>query len=83
MNLCMYKDILGKPNLGFHAARIGPFALWDIVGTLGIAFLLNWSIGANGIKQFIQIALALFILGEILHWLFCVNTAFMRIINSI
>ena len=81
MNLCRFKDTLGEPGVGFHAARIGPFALWDTVGTLAIAYLLNWSLGGSPVKDFAKIAFGLFIFGQFLHWLFCVDTAFMKMIN--
>jgi hypothetical protein len=72
MNLCKYKDSLGKLNTGIHATRDPIFgtALWDvfmtIVGSIIIAQYLNYSL-------FI-ILIILFSLGIFLHRIFCVRT---------
>ncbi len=74
--LAEYRDILGKPNEGVHAKRIGPFALNDFIGTIIGAIILSYIINTTFIKAFIF----LFILGEVLHYIFCVDTAFLRIL---
>lgn len=78
MNLCKYKDVFGKPNEGFHSTRIGPFALLDILGTIIIAYILSkiWLV------SFSYSLFCVFILGELLHWLFCVDTAFLKIFKT-
>ena len=74
MLLCQYKDILGEPSQGFHSARLFGLARNDLIGTVIGAWLLsywrNWS--------FLKTLLVVFILGQILHWLFCVDTAFLK-----
>jgi hypothetical protein len=70
---CPFKDILGKPGEGIHSARI-PGLNISFVDTL-LTF-----IGAYYIQKhfpqfsYLQVLIAFFILGEILHILFCVKT---------
>jgi len=68
---CAYKDSLGQPGVGFHAARLGSFALWDIVSTIIIAIVLILYFRLNPVTTVIAITL----LTIAIHWLFCVNTA--------
>ncbi len=75
MTLCKYKDILGIPKQGFHKTRLFGFALYDILGTIFIAFLIAFFFYRNILlKAFLIISLILFVLGIILHRIFCVNT---------
>ena len=70
MELCRYRDVLGKPREGVHKYRIGGYAFFDIAGTIiGGWFLANW-MRWNKIDTII----GLFLLGIGLHRLFCVNT---------
>jgi hypothetical protein len=70
---CPFKDILGKPGEGVHSMRIPVLDISLVDTTLTF-------IGAYFIqKQFpsysyLQVLIAFFILGEILHVLFCVKT---------
>ena len=73
--LCTYKNIFGKPNEGIHSTRIFGFAFWDIFFTVILAFLIYYFFGYN----FWFVLLILFILAEIAHMLFCVDTAFTRL----
>ncbi len=94
-SLAKYKFILGIPNKGFHEKRIGPYALNDTFGTIFIAILLTLFFKPlNYIKydkiktknyfyNFIFNLIFLFILGELLHYLFCVDTAFIKQIKSL
>jgi uncharacterized membrane protein YdbT with pleckstrin-like domain len=70
MNLCKYKNALGIPKKGIHSYRFMGLAIADIImtiiGALIISFLLK--------KSFLVVLLILFILGIILHRLFCVRT---------
>jgi hypothetical protein len=77
MLLCQYRDLFGKPNQGFHAKRLGPFALWDIVATILVAYVLSKMMKRT---SFLRTLVILFILAEILHWLFCVDTGFMKLL---
>ena len=70
MDLCKYKDILGKPGIGFHRHfRIG-FAILDLIGTIMIAYVLSKMLG----QTFWKVFLILMIIAIFLHWLFCVKT---------
>lgn len=89
MYLCTYKDLLGKPGQGFHRQRIFGFALFDIIGTAIAAYLISIysnsrhfnsrSFNYNFIKSF----LILFLLGTFLHIIFCVDTAFLKLLKTI
>jgi len=70
MNLCKYKNLLGIPKKGIHSYRFLGLAIADVIMTI---------IGALLISYFLKISLvyttiSLFILGIILHRLFCVRT---------
>ena len=64
-------DILGKPNEGFHKDRIFGLAQNDVLGTLGLAFIVSviWKL------DFWNVLIGLVILAIVLHFLFRVNTA--------
>jgi len=68
--LCEYKNIFGKPKEGVHSYRILNIAMVDFIGTLIIALLISILFK----KSFLWVSLILFILGIILHRLFCVRT---------
>jgi uncharacterized membrane protein (Fun14 family) len=74
MNICQYKDILGKPGQGFHKNRFLGFALYDILGTIGLGIIVSYITRWSYLKSI----LIMFLLGIFFHWLFCVDTAFMR-----
>jgi hypothetical protein len=75
--LCKYKNILGIPKQGMHKLRFGPFGFIDIIATLVLAGVISYFTDINSLYTFIL----LFIIGQILHWLFCVNTSFMNMLN--
>ena len=68
--LCEYKNIFGNPKEGVHSYRILNIAMVDFIGTLIIALLISILFK----KSFLWVSLILFILGIILHRLFCVRT---------
>ena len=70
MSLCKYKDSFGKPGEGAHKYRLFGLAIVDVILTIVISLIIAWFWG----KKFWMILLAFFILGEILHILFCVKT---------
>ncbi len=70
MDLCRYKNSLGEPGKGFHQARLGSFALWDVAGTLIIIIVLIL-LGFGTLQTIITVG----VLTVGLHWLFCVPTA--------
>jgi hypothetical protein len=72
MNLCKYKNILGIPNEGIHSYRIGNIAIMDVIFTIILAIIIYYM---NDSKfRFEYILAFLFILGIILHRIFCVRT---------
>jgi hypothetical protein len=68
--LCKYKDILGKPNEGFHKTRFLGFALNDIIGTIIIGIIISKIFNYDLFKTYIL--LILFVI--FIHKLFCVET---------
>jgi hypothetical protein len=78
MNLCKYKNIFGKPNEGIHSYRLFDVAIVDLLFTIIMAYLL-----ANYLnKSFVVIFLILFVLGELMHYLFCVDTKVINFLTS-
>lgn len=89
MTLCQYKDILGQSGKGLHSYRINILGLSlasvDLLLTLLVAILLNWF---NILNIFMQshyniaiIFIALWLLGIVLHLIFCVKTPITKYIN--
>jgi hypothetical protein len=70
IDLCKYKDLLGKPQKGVHSFRILNIAVVDVLLTILGAFIISFLIKSN----FYITLLVLFILGIIMHRLFCVRT---------
>ena len=71
-NLCAFADIFGKPNTGLHAYRVFNLAIVDVVGTIGLSYLIY--IYLNKKIDFKLILILMFMLGIVLHRLFCVRT---------
>jgi hypothetical protein len=74
---CPYANILGVREKGFHSTRIFGLALNDILGTIGIAIITSFLLKINILLSFV----VWFILGEILHYLFGTDTAFLEMIG--
>ena len=70
MDLCKYKNIFGNPNEGIHSYRIFNLAIADILMTIFAAVLISFYFK----KSFLLTLIVLFIIGIILHRLFCVRT---------
>lgn len=77
MDICKYKDSLGIPNQGFHTHYFG-LAIFDIVGTIVFGLILSFTFKWN----IIITITVLFILGIVLHRLFCVRTTVDKILFS-
>jgi hypothetical protein len=69
-DLCKYKDYLGEPGKGVHSYRLFGVAIMDVIMTLLGALLISYFSGYS----FLYVAVALFLLGIVLHRLFCVRT---------
>ena len=76
MNLCKYKNILGIPKQGIHSYRLFGVAIMDVIFTIIAAFLITYLCKIK-LKYTIPF---LFILGIILHRLFCVKTTVDKLI---
>lgn len=70
MNLCKYKDSLGKPNKGIHSTRVFGLAFWDIIMTVVGGAVLSKPLRLPVAKSIIL----LFIVGIVSHRVFCVRT---------
>ena len=70
LDLCKYKDLFGIPGQGIHAFKIFGISIWDTLITLicaiFIAWVANWSYSYT--------IVGFYILGIIVHRLFCVRT---------
>ncbi len=76
MSLCKYQDIFGKPGTGPHSKRLFGVAIVDVIATIIGAYIL----GLIFKVKFIKMLIILFILGIILHRLFCVRTTIDKLI---
>jgi hypothetical protein len=70
MDLCKYKNVLGQPNKGIHSYRLFGVAIVDVIMTLIAALLISYFFKYS----FINSSIFLFVLGILLHRLFCVRT---------
>lgn len=70
MNLCKYKNSLGLPKKGVHSYRVFGMALADIIMTIVAAKIISYLLKIS----FFYTCVFLFIVGIILHRLFCVRT---------
>ena len=68
---CKYKNILGEVGKGAHSIRIFNIAIVDVILTVVGAYLISLKIKKY---NFTEILVFVFILGIILHRLFCVRT---------
>ena len=78
MNFCKYKNILGEPGKGVHSYRFGGLAILDVLFTILGAFLFSYLLDV----PFWKCLVGLFLLGILLHRLFCVKTTMDRILFS-
>jgi hypothetical protein len=76
---CEYKDIAGRPGEGFHSTRFMGIAVFDTVGTI----LVVWALAKYMKWPFWTSLLIAFIIGEIAHWYFCVDTALLKKIRQL
>lgn len=74
---CPFASALGIPHKGFHEERIGDYAYNDVIGTFGLAGITTLLFKIDIRKTII----GWFVLGEIMHYAFGVNTAFLQNFN--
>ncbi len=75
--LCKYKNLFGELGKGIHSYRIFNIAYVDVLSTVFAALIIHLLIPRY---NFFTILIFLFILGIILHRLFCVRTTVDRLI---
>lgn len=82
---CQYRDSLGKVGEGIHSYRIFDIAIVDVVLTallsLVTQFFLSVVFKAN--VPLWLIFLVWLIIAEILHYLFCVETTFIKVMKRL
>jgi hypothetical protein len=75
--LCAYNDIFGKVGEGVHSYRIANIAVVDVISTIIVAFFLHYLFPAYKV---LHIVIVLFLLGIVLHRIFCVRTTVDRLL---
>ena len=78
MNLCKYKNMLGVPNQGIHSYRFMGVAIVDVIMTIIASFLISIIFKVS----FLYTTIILFILGILLHRLFCVRSTIDKLLFS-
>ena len=78
MNLCKYKNILGIPHKGIHSYRFLGLAIADVIMTILLAIVIAYLRKISFFYAFMY----LFLLGIILHRLFCVRTTIDKLLFS-
>jgi hypothetical protein len=71
IDLCKYKNLFGIPGEGIHAFKIFGISVWDTLITIACALIIAWVGGWSYWKTIICV----FLLGIVVHRLFCVKTA--------
>ena len=74
---CPYAFALGIPGQGVHAARVLGMALHDWLATVVLSVIVAWLFKAN----FLYTLVYIFVFGEILHYVYGVPTAFLKMIG--
>jgi len=74
---CPHKNLFGAPGTGFHSYRLGGIAVGDTVGTVLLAWLTSYLTQTG----FWWNLIIWFVAGEILHYYFGTQTAFLRMVG--
>ena len=82
MSLCKYQDLFGKPNTGLHSYRLFNIAIVDVILTIIGSYILYLAIQKYlySYINFWLVLVIMFLLGIILHRLFCVRTTVDKIL---
>jgi hypothetical protein len=70
--LCQYKDIFGKVGEDAHSYRILNIAIVDVALTVIVGYVIYLT--TNKKYQLKNILIVLFLLGIVMHRIFCVRT---------
>lgn len=73
---CRYKDALGVPREGVHSYRLFNIALADV----GLLLLFAWLVKFLASTSYALAVLISFLIGVVLHRVFCVRTTLDRIL---
>lgn len=76
IDLCKYKDLLGVPGKGIHSYRLFGVAIADVIMTIIGAAILSYIFKWN----FTYTLIGFFLLGIILHHMFCVKTTIDKVL---
>ena len=79
MNLCKYKNIFGEPHKGIHSYRLFGLAIVDVLMTVVASVLISYFFQ----KSLLYITVVLFLLGILLHRLFCVKTSVDKLLRGL
>jgi len=79
MSLCKYKNALGIPGKGIHSYRFMGVAIADVIMTIIASIIISKIFNIS----FLYTCVFLFILGIILHRLFCVRTTIDKLLFHI
>lgn len=74
--LCKYRHIFGREGEGAHSIRVANVAVVDVVMTFAAAFVIHKVFGVALWK----VTVSVFLLGVIMHRMFCVNTTINKLI---
>ena len=74
---CPYANALGVPGQGVHATRLFGLAVYDVIATILVAAVTTWITGI----PFYKTLLGWFVIGEVLHYMFGTQTAFLKAIG--
>ena len=78
MNFCQYKNIFGEPNTNIHMYCVMDIAIVDVLGTIIGAIIIAKIFDFNIMNTII----CSFMIGILLHRLFCVRTTVDKILFS-
>lgn len=76
--LCKYSELFGKINEGVHSYRLFNVAIIDVISTFIGAYFINKYIFTE--CEYYKVLISLFLLGIILHRIFCVRTTIDKLI---
>ena len=81
INFCQYKHIFGDPGEGVHRFRVLNIAVVDFILTVFLAYAISYY---SGFSLYYVVPMT-FLLGIILHRMFCVRTTVDKILfpNSV
>jgi len=78
MSLCKYANILGEPGTGIHSIRLFNIAIFDVLATILVAYIISKKYN----KNFKVVLIVLFIVGIIVHRIFCVQTTVGKLLSN-